>query len=109
DWMEKLGEFRHFTIEEAVNEFELLRRRQPRVGELADITPIVRLRIRIAHAGGDGHRARGEKAEQPGARAAARDLVRASLKITLQHRAPLRAQRGLRREAGEHRLDPEYP
>ena len=53
DALEKHANFRHVAAQDAVDEVEFLRRRQPVVQELTRLGPIAGARIRVAHAAGD--------------------------------------------------------
>ena len=104
DMVEEHAHFRHLAAHELMDKVELLRRRQAIVGEMTDVAPEGRVRIRILQTGADGHGARRKKAEQLRTCAAGADLAtRGRLKIAIEDGCRRRPQRRFRGKAIDDR------
>ena len=104
DAVEEHADFRHVAAQEAVDEAEFLRRRQSVVDKPANLAPIGRLRIRIAHAAGNRHRVRRKVAEELriGATAAQRDRG-TRFEISIEDRRRAGSERRARGKAVDDR------
>src|SRR5205823_14992497 len=80
DVIEQHPHFRHLPAEELMKESNLLCRRQPVIGELADIAAKAGIPIGIDQPGSGRHRAGRERGEQPRAWSTAADFARARMK-----------------------------
>ncbi len=94
----------HVAAQKVVDERELLRDRQPIVGEMADVGAEARMRIDVGEPARHRHAGGREETDELAAHLAGRDFIRGRrLEVALQQRPGGAPERGLRREAVEHR------
>ena len=112
DAFQEHAHFRHVAAEQAVDERELVRRRQPIVDELADLAPMRGARIRVGQAADRDHVLRGKVAEEARTRAARADVGnRRRMEVTaekVRRRGPQRRDRRKAVDDGHVRENPAH-